>query len=35
MIGNIYAIAAVAIIGGGLFGFDVSQESVVPNLISY
>ena len=26
-IGNIYAIAAVAVIGGGLFGFDISSLS--------
>jgi hypothetical protein len=28
-IGNIYAIAAVAIVGGGLFGFDISSMSAM------
>ncbi|KAJ2959418.1 hypothetical protein NQ176_g11119 [Zarea fungicola] len=28
-IGNIYAIAAVAIVGGGLFGFDISSMSAI------
>jgi hypothetical protein len=26
-IGNIYFIAAIAVIGGGLFGFDISSVS--------
>lgn len=28
-IGNIYFIAAIAVIGGGLFGFDISSMSAV------
>ena len=28
-IGNIYFIAAIAIIGGGLFGFDISSQSAI------
>ena len=28
-VGNIYFIAAVAIIGGGLFGFDISSMSAI------
>jgi hypothetical protein len=28
-VGNIYLIAAVAIIGGGLFGFDISSMSAM------
>ena len=28
-IGNVYAIAAIAIIGGGLFGFDISSQSAI------
>ena len=28
-IGNIYVIAAIAIIGGGLFGFDISSQSAI------
>jgi hypothetical protein len=27
MIGNIYIIAAVAVVGGGLFGFDIASVS--------
>lgn len=29
MIGNIYFISALAIIGGGLFGFDISSMSAI------
>ncbi|KAL8675552.1 MAG: hypothetical protein Q9168_000064 [Polycauliona sp. 1 TL-2023] len=35
MIGNIYAIAAVAIVGGGLFGFDISSMSAIISLPQY
>jgi len=28
-VGNIYIIAAVAVIGGGLFGFDISSMSAI------
>lgn len=28
-IGNVYFIAAIAIIGGGLFGFDISSQSAI------
>jgi len=28
-IGNVYVIAAIAIIGGGLFGFDISSQSAI------
>ncbi|KAI4097271.1 MAG: hypothetical protein L6R37_006833, partial [Teloschistes peruensis] len=35
MIGNIYAIAAVAIIGGGLFGFDISSMSAIIAIPQY
>ena len=28
-IGNIYVIAAIAIMGGGLFGFDISAMSAM------
>ena len=29
MIGNIYFITAIAVIGGGLFGFDISSMSAM------
>jgi MFS family permease len=29
VVGNIYLIAAVSIIGGGLFGFDISSMSAI------
>ncbi|KAL8950837.1 MAG: hypothetical protein Q9222_003158 [Ikaeria aurantiellina] len=35
MIGNIYAIAAVAVIGGGLFGFDISSMSAILSIPQY
>jgi hypothetical protein len=28
-VGNVYLIAAIAIIGGGLFGFDISSMSAM------
>lgn len=28
-IGNIYVIAAIAVVGGGLFGFDISSMSAI------
>ena len=28
-IGNVYFIAAIAIVGGGLFGFDISSQSAI------
>lgn len=28
-IGNIYVIAAIAVVGGGLFGFDISSQSAI------
>ncbi|KAL2819758.1 general substrate transporter [Aspergillus granulosus] len=34
-IGNIYAIAAIAVIGGGLFGFDISSMSAIINTRAY
>ncbi|KAL5343559.1 general substrate transporter [Aspergillus crustosus] len=34
-IGNIYVIAAVAVIGGGLFGFDISSMSAIINTRAY
>ncbi|KAL4863572.1 hypothetical protein BDV12DRAFT_26107 [Aspergillus spectabilis] len=34
-IGNIYAIAAVAVIGGGLFGFDISSMSAIISTEAY
>lgn len=29
LVGNLYFIAAVAVIGGGLFGFDISSMSAM------
>lgn len=29
VVGNIYLIAAIAIVGGGLFGFDISSMSAI------
>jgi len=34
-VGNVYAIAAVSIIGGGLFGFDISSMSAIIASKSY
>ncbi|KAL1305757.1 hypothetical protein AAFC00_007337 [Neodothiora populina] len=34
-IGNIYIITAVAVIGGGLFGFDISSISAILGTMSY
>ncbi|KAL4882585.1 general substrate transporter [Aspergillus karnatakaensis] len=34
-IGNIYAIAAIAVIGGALFGFDISSMSAIINTRAY
>ena len=34
-IGNIYAIAAIAVVGGGLFGFDISSMSAIISTESY
>lgn len=34
-IGNIYFIAAIAVIGGGLFGFDISSMSAIINTRAY
>ncbi|KAF7196829.1 MFS glucose transporter mfs1 [Pseudocercospora fuligena] len=34
-IGNIYAITAVAVIGGGLFGFDISSMSAILGTTAY
>ncbi|KAL3455884.1 general substrate transporter [Aspergillus heterothallicus] len=34
-IGNIYVIAAIAVIGGGLFGFDISSMSAIINTRAY
>jgi len=35
MIGNIYVIAATAVIGGGLFGFDISSMSAIIGTEAY
>ncbi|KAL2221957.1 general substrate transporter [Thermoascus aurantiacus ATCC 26904] len=34
-VGNIYVIAAIAVIGGGLFGFDISSMSAIISTESY
>ncbi|KAJ5148109.1 High-affinity glucose transporter [Penicillium atrosanguineum] len=34
-VGNIYVIAAVAVIGGGLFGFDISSMSAILGTTAY
>lgn len=34
-IGNIYFIAAIAVIGGGLFGFDISSMSAIISSRAY
>ncbi|KAI9712589.1 MAG: hypothetical protein M1828_001655 [Chrysothrix sp. TS-e1954] len=34
-IGNIYVIAAIAVVGGGLFGFDISSMSAILGTNSY
>lgn len=34
-VGNIYVIAAVSVIGGALFGFDISSMSAVLNTAAY
>lgn len=28
-VGNIYLISAIAVIGGGLFGFDIASQSAI------
>lgn len=33
-IGNIYGITAIAVIGGGLFGFDISSMSAMYAFLS-
>lgn len=34
-VGNIYVIAAVAVVGGGLFGFDISSMSAIISTKAY
>ena len=34
-VGNIYLIAAISIIGGGLFGFDISSMSAIIGTTQY
>jgi len=34
-VGNIYVIAATAVIGGGLFGFDISSMSAIIGTQAY
>lgn len=34
-IGNIYVIAAVAVVGGALFGFDISSMSAIISTQAY
>jgi MFS family permease len=35
IVGNIYVIAAVSVIGGGLFGFDISSMSAILGTTAY
>lgn len=35
VVGNIYVIACVAVIGGSLFGFDISSMSAILNTTAY
>ena len=35
LIGNIYVIAAIAVFGGGLFGFDISSMSAIIGTEAY
>lgn len=35
MIGNVYFIAAVAVVGGALFGFDISSMSAIISTDAY
>lgn len=35
VVGNIYVIAAVSVIGGGLFGFDISSMSAIISTPAY
>lgn len=35
LVGNIYFISAIAVIGGGLFGFDISSMSAILNTTAY
>jgi len=34
-VGNVYVIAAVAVVGGSLFGFDISSMSAIISTKSY
>lgn len=34
-VGNVYAIAAVAVVGGALFGFDISSMSAIISTRAY
>jgi hypothetical protein len=34
-VGNVYVIAAVAVVGGGLFGFDISSMSAIISTKAY
>jgi MFS family permease len=35
VVGNIYVIAAIAVVGGGLFGFDIASMSAIISTESY
>jgi hypothetical protein len=35
VVGNVYVIAAVAVVGGALFGFDISSMSAIISTNSY